>query len=158
MSKKNAIFKDTTTNAKITLIQNDDNSINLEVDNAKGLMRLISQQTGFQYDDEWNTQTLGSKLIDFINNPSDTITAKKTAVFKDEETNAKITLIQNEDNSIDFEVDNAKGLMRLISRKISFQYDTNWNTQTLGAKLIDFINNPTEQAVEGSLATVKSLN
>lgn len=102
MSKKNAIFKDTTTNAKITLIQNDDNSINLEVDNAKGLMRLISQQTGFQYDDEWNTQTLGSKLIDFINNPSDTITAKKTAVFKDEETNAKITLIQNEDNSIDF--------------------------------------------------------
>lgn len=156
MSKKTAIFKDTTTNAKITLIQNDDNSINLEVDNAKGLMRLISQQTGFQYDDEWNTQTLGSKLIDFINNPSDTITAKKTAVFKDEETNAKITLIQNEDNSINFEVDNAKGLMRLISRKISFQYDINWNTQTLGAKLIDFINNPTEQAVEGSLTTNKA--
>lgn len=156
MSKKTAIFKDTTTNAKITLIQNDDNSINLEVDNAKGLMRLISKQTGFQYDDEWNTQTLGSKLIDFINNPSDTITAKKTAVFKDNETNAKITLIQKDDNSIDFEVDNTKGLLRLIAKQVGFQCDADWNTQTLGSKLIDVINNPTETAVEGSLVADKA--
>lgn len=80
--------------------------------------------------------------------------AKKTAVYKDKETNAKITLIQNDDNTIDFEVDNAKGLMRLISKAIGFEYDPDWNTQTLGSKLIDVLNGSNQKTEETSSALV----
>lgn len=74
--------------------------------------------------------------------------AKKTAVYKDDATNAKITLIQNDDNSIDFEVNNALGVMRLISKAIGFEYDPEWNTQTLGRKLIDVLNNANHDTKE----------
>lgn len=71
---------------------------------------------------------------------------KKTAVFTDEQTNAKITLIRKENDSIDFEVNNALGLMRIIAEKMNFSYDPEWNTQRLGRVLIDELNNPNRSA------------
>lgn len=36
-------------------------------DNAKEALREISEKVGFKVDPKWNTQQLGSKLVDFIN-------------------------------------------------------------------------------------------
>ena len=36
-------------------------------DNTKGALREISEKVGFEVDPNWNTQQLGSKLVDFIN-------------------------------------------------------------------------------------------
>lgn len=38
------------------------------------------------------------------------------------------------------EADNAKGTLREIASKASFNYDESWNTRQFGAKLIDFVN------------------
>ena len=36
-------------------------------DNTKGALREIAASINFEYDPKWNTQTFGSKLIDYIN-------------------------------------------------------------------------------------------
>ena len=36
-------------------------------DNTKDSLREIAKTIGFNYDEAWNTRTLGSKLVDFIN-------------------------------------------------------------------------------------------
>lgn len=36
-------------------------------DNAKGALREVAEAVGFTIDAKWNTQQLGSKLVDFIN-------------------------------------------------------------------------------------------
>lgn len=35
-------------------------------DNTKAALREISEKVGFEVDPNWNTQQLGSKLIDFL--------------------------------------------------------------------------------------------
>lgn len=36
-------------------------------DNTKSALREIAEMVGFEVDPKWNTQQLGSKLVDFIN-------------------------------------------------------------------------------------------
>lgn len=36
-------------------------------DNVKGALREVAEKEGFEYDPDWTTRQLGSKLIDFIN-------------------------------------------------------------------------------------------
>ena len=36
-------------------------------DNTKGALREIAASINFEYDPKWNTQTFGSKLIDYVN-------------------------------------------------------------------------------------------
>lgn len=153
MAKKSAVFKDTNTNREtLTLTQNADNSISLEVNNIKGVLRLIANQLNFNYDAEWTTQQFGRELIKQISGDE----SAKRAEFKDkDDTNAKITLIRNDDSSIELEVNNDKGLMRLIAKALNFAYDESWNTQTLGSKLIDAINNPTTNTAQSETATAE---
>ena len=35
-------------------------------DNVKGALREVAEKEGFEYDANWTTRQLGSKLIDFI--------------------------------------------------------------------------------------------
>ena len=35
--------------------------------NTKGALREIAGEIGFNYDESWNTQQFGSKLVDYIN-------------------------------------------------------------------------------------------
>lgn len=37
-------------------------------ENTKGALREVAEKIGFEYDPNWTTQQLGSKLVDFINN------------------------------------------------------------------------------------------
>lgn len=36
--------------------------------NVRGVLREIAKQEGIDYDPEWNTRELGSKIIDSLNN------------------------------------------------------------------------------------------
>ena len=36
-------------------------------DNVKGALREIAEKEGFEYDSNWTTRQIGSKLIDFLN-------------------------------------------------------------------------------------------
>lgn len=49
--------------------QHEDKSISLSVGEGKmkAFLREVAAEVNFQYADEWNTQTFGSKLIDFLN-------------------------------------------------------------------------------------------
>lgn len=53
--------------------QLEDKSITISVKdgNTKAILREVSSEVNFEYADEWNTQTFGSKLIDFLNGESD---------------------------------------------------------------------------------------
>ena len=37
-------------------------------DNVKGALREVAEKEGFEYDSEWTTRQLGSKLIDLLSN------------------------------------------------------------------------------------------
>lgn len=64
---------------------------------------------------------------------------KKSATHKD------YTIVVMKDNKVvvgkgdDF-FDNTKAALREIAGEVGFQYDTNWTTQQLGSKLVDFLN------------------
>ena len=64
---------------------------------------------------------------------------KKSATHKD------YTIVVMKDNKVvvgkgdDF-FDNTKAALREIAGEVGFQFDTNWTTQQLGSKLVDFLN------------------
>lgn len=64
--KKSAVYEDYTIvvmrDNKVVVGKGDD-----FYDNTKGALREISGEVGFDYDAQWTTQQLGSKLVDFIN-------------------------------------------------------------------------------------------
>ncbi len=64
--KKSAVYEDYTIvvmrDNKVVVGKGDD-----FYDNTKGALREISGKVGFDYDAQWTTQQLGSKLVDFIN-------------------------------------------------------------------------------------------
>lgn len=68
---------------------------------------------------------------------------KKSAETKDylitQGNDGGITVYRKNGNEWE-ESDNAKGALREIASKASFNYDESWNTRQFGAKLIDFVN------------------
>ena len=63
MAKKTAIY------GEYIITVEDSGAVNVYriSDNAKESLREIAKTIGFDYDEAWNTRTLGSKLVDFIN-------------------------------------------------------------------------------------------
>ena len=63
MAKKSAIC------GEHIIIVEDSGTVNVYriSDNTKESLREIAKTIGFDYDEAWNTRTLGSKLVDFIN-------------------------------------------------------------------------------------------
>lgn len=79
--------------------------------------------------------------------------AKKmaTVLDKDEQGNLfKHTIEQSanseNENTITVTADSTKAVLRLIFNDMGVEYDNNWNTQTMGAKLIELINNSANQS------------
>jgi len=63
MAKKSAI------SGEYIITVEDSGSITVHrvYDNTIGALREIAEKVGFEYDEKWNTRTLGSKLVDFLN-------------------------------------------------------------------------------------------
>ena len=98
-------------------------------DNVKASLREVAELKGFQYDLEWTTRQLGSKLCK-------------------EYGDGKLAFVGNyvvrvlDSGSIEtyrtYEVQ--KEALREIAGKIGFEYNKEWTVRQLGSKLIDFIN------------------
>lgn len=98
-------------------------------DNAKGAMRECAEAKGFEYDPSWNTRQFGSKLIKEFGDGNMAEIGEYT-----------ISKLAN--GSIEtFQVfTNTKAALREIAENVGFEYDSDWTTQQLGNKLVNFIN------------------
>ncbi|OOF36387.1 hypothetical protein [Rodentibacter heidelbergensis] len=47
--------------------QGENNSISIICDNTRQALRDIAKEIGMEYEQEWNTQYFGHRLINFIN-------------------------------------------------------------------------------------------
>lgn len=161
--KKSALYKGNKGKHTHLIEQLENNSIKVtagrtKTGNTKAQLRLLAKHCGFNYDDKWNTRTFGAKFIDFLHekDPNSVMlddNAKKMAIIldKDEQGNLfKHTIEQSanseNENTITVKADSTKAVLRLIFNDMGVKYDNNWNTQTMGAKLIELINNPTNQS------------
>lgn len=154
--KKSALYKGNNSKHKHLIEQLEDNSICVTADSTKAQLRLLAKHCGFDYDNNWNTRTLGAKFIDFLHEKDSNSVmlddnAKKMAIIldKDEQGNLfKHTIEQSanseNENAITVTADSKKAVLRLIFNDMGVAYDNDWNTQTMGAKLIELINNSSD--------------
>ncbi len=104
-------------------------------DNTKGGLREAAEKAGFEYGPDWTTQQLGAKLIKFVNEAQGVDDNKHCVIGEysiEKLPSAKISIYKTYANT--------KGGLREAAEKAGFEYDHDWTTQQLGAKLIDFVN------------------
>ena len=105
--------------------------------NAKGAMREIAKDMDFPYDESWNTQNFGSKLVNEFGDGEE-------AHFGD------FVVKRLPTQQIEIYKECGNGNVRkelcLISKKMGFPYEKSWNTQTLGSKLVDYLLEHKEKA------------
>ena len=61
-------IKKTARYGKFIIEQAENDSISVKYHNTKEGLREISQQVGFEFDNDWNTRYFGDRLIKFLNN------------------------------------------------------------------------------------------
>lgn len=98
-------------------------------DNVKGALREVSEIKSFEYDNNWTTRQLGSKIIKAFGENKQAIINE---YYISENTNGSIEVYKI--------YDNVKGALREISESIGFEYDNSWTTRQFGSKLVDYIN------------------
>lgn len=127
-----------------TIQRLEDNSIKVIPASTKAQLRLIAKHCGFDYEPNWTTQQFGAKLIDFLHaqDASNAVSsdAKKAAIFNGINGLYKHTIDQSANNIITVTPDSTKAILRLIFADMEMDYDKTWNTQTMGAKLIELLN------------------
>jgi len=98
-------------------------------DNVKGSLRECADCVGFKYDNSWNTQNFGKKLIkEYGDGASAEI--------------GEYTITSTGDGHIDsYRVfGNTIAILRKIAEQVGMTPQDNWNTRQFGSKLVDFIN------------------
>ncbi|KAE9538409.1 hypothetical protein HT665_07410 [Ursidibacter maritimus] len=120
--------------------QGNDNKISITLKNTKQALREIADKLGMEYESDWNTQSLGSKLINHINGVSRNVQMEGAEGVKKSAKYGNFVIEQAENNSISITCDNTKEGLRQISGEIGMVYESDWNTQYLGNKVINFIN------------------
>lgn len=97
-------------------------------DNAKGALREVAEEKKFQYDPNWTTRQLGNKISkEFGDGKQATVGCYNIRV----QDSGSIEVYRTYDNT--------KAALREIAGNVGFEFDTNWTTQQLGSKLIDFL-------------------
>lgn len=104
-------------------------------DNVIDSLREIYQTEKLEYDPTWNTRQMGNNLI-------------KKYCTGDDNTQAIIgdyLVHRRENGSIETFRDYGKGkvteALKEVAQKVGLKVESGWNTQQLGSKLVDFINN-----------------
>ena len=103
--------------------------------NAKATMKDIARSKNFPVEEKWNTQDLGRHLVNEFGDG-------KTAQFND------ITINKFPDGKIEIyqECKIVKKTLQDIAEKLGFEYSKDWNTQTFGSKLANYLVEHKEQA------------
>ena len=98
--------------------------------NAYATMTRIAKSKNFFIDPKWNTRQLGNHLIKEF---GDGKIAKFDDIIIKRLPNDSIEVFQETNTG------ETKDTLREIAKKIGFEYDANWNTQTLGAKVTQYL-------------------
>ena len=108
----------------------DNNSVDVyhRYDNAKGALREIADEYGFEYDKDWTTRQFGKKLIDAVGNGNPAIADDTYCVYVD----ASGSIICGNK----YEGSTKEGL-RTVAKKYKIAYEVSWNTQQFGRKVIE---------------------
>lgn len=99
-------------------------------ENTKGALREVAEEKNFEVDPKWNTRQFGAKICKEFGNGKQAIVGCYNIKVQD---SGSIEVYRTYENT--------KGALREVAEKIGFEYDSNWTTQQLGSKLVDFINN-----------------
>ena len=126
------------------ITQEDNGSIRVcqIFDNVKDSLREASKSVGFKFDPDWNTRQFGKNLVNEYGDGSGNTAnvGEYTIVIRD---SGSVETYRVHGNTI--------AALRKIASENEFKTDNNWNTRTLGSKLIDFVNgdyNPEEEIEE----------
>lgn len=108
-------------------------------DNVIGSLREAAASVKFTVDPKWNTQDFGRKLVKEFGDGSTASVGEYTIVRRD---SSSIESYRVHGNTI--------AVLRKIAAEVGLSPKANWNTRTLGSKLVDFIEgnyNPAEDDV-----------
>ena len=138
MAKKSAI------SGEYIITQEDNGSIRVcqIFDNVIDSLREASKTVGFKFDPNWNTRQFGKNLVKEYGDGSgnNATIGEYTIVIRD---SGSVETYRVHGNTI--------ATLRKIASENDFKPEANWNTRTLGSKLIDFVNgdyNPDEEIEE----------
>lgn len=98
-------------------------------DNTKGALREIAEEKNFQYDTNWTTRQFGNKICKEFCDGKQAVVGCYNVCVQD---SGSIEVFRTYENT--------KVALREIAGNVGFEFDTNWTTQQLGSKLIDFVN------------------
>ena len=98
-------------------------------DNTKGALREIAEEKKFQFDTNWTTRQFGNKICKEFGDGKQAVVGCYNVRVQD---SGSIEVFRTYDNT--------KAALREIAGNVGFEFDTNWTTQQLGSKLIDFVN------------------
>ena len=98
-------------------------------DNTKGALREIAEEKNFQYDTNWTTRQVGNKICKEFGDGKQAVVGCYNVRVQD---SGSIEVFRTYENT--------KAALREIAGNVGFEFDTNWTTQQLGSKLIDFVN------------------
>ena len=128
------------------ITQEDNGSIRVcqIFDNVINSLREASKSVGFKFDSNWNTRQFGKNLVNEYGDGSGNTAnvGEYTIVIRD---SGSVETYRVHGNTI--------AALRKIASENDFKTENNWNTRTLGSKLIDFVNgdyNPEEEIEEVS--------
>jgi len=96
--------------------------------NAKGALREIADQYGFEYDQDWTTRQFGKKLIDAVGDGAKAIADDTYCVYID--ANGSVICGSKYEGS-------TKEGLRTVANKYKIAYEDSWNTQQFGRKIIE---------------------
>lgn len=97
-------------------------------DNAKGALREIADEYGFEYDNDWTTRQFGKKLIDAVGDGAKAIADDTYCVYID--ANGSVICGSKYEGS-------TKDGLRTVANKYKIAYEDSWNTQQFGCKVIE---------------------
>lgn len=123
-------YKEVVATAEYIVALYDNKSIDVydRYDNAKGALREIADEYGFEYDNDWNTRQFGKKLIDAVGDGNPAIADDTYCVYID--ANGSIICGSKFDGS-------TKEGLRTVADKYKIAYEDSWNTQQFGRKVIE---------------------
>lgn len=98
-------------------------------DNTKGALREIAEEKNFQYDTNWTTCQFGNKICKEFGDGKQAVVGCYNVRVQD---SGSIEVFRTYENT--------KAALREIAGNVGFEFNTNWTTQQLGSKLIDFVN------------------
>ena len=118
-------------------------------DNVMGSIREIYKKEGLEINPNWNQRQAGYNLIKKFCSDED----KTKAII------GEYVIMRRENGSIEtyreYGKGNVKGSLKEIAQKVGLNVDPNWNTQMLGRKLVNFINEIKENISDGHITKEK---